>query len=759
MPPDLATILPTVYKKSIVVFRSLCAYSKLLPAWKYSKRHSKVRPNPVLSLKYRVIQGPREQLRSTRDPLTVPLHPGDDPVVDTYSFGVTESPAGPFSVLVTYRTNCEFRVDDSEALLSSRFMGVDEHFFKPSLPSENHFPAAQQEPGSLPVRHRNMNRPDLGQAYGSMSTFHQVGPTTGASPISALRAARELADNSPSSPTRPSNSPRPSQVSRIAALSGEGNHPARRRPSISIQPFKAPPLSASPALIDSPIGSQARSIGSRAGSMDISPGGANMPPPSAPMSLRKPAQLSESAVASSTSGSPRPAPISKYSSSFSHRRARLSSGGASKTDDDNNSSGRVSVSSSTVQPSVGTPMDPSVGSSGSLHADEDNISDFLKMLESRKDLLSKKDARAIEKVPKRTSAALSRFHKMKDSNAMLSESMSSSLLLQQSAVSSSKQLPSLTNPMGGASISISSSPGKAISPHTPHVPAVPSRLSSNSVVDYSHLDRNERHISSEPSEFPSQQTPRDAFRQKTARTPANAIDIPTSPRQYISSFRRSSSAAQNRDGVNVEEDLGDYLPFGMRSISLGAEERSPPSLSELAPRQEVEPTPSEPTDSQRQRETEPSTANDSPSGTSFTRRYQPRFAQASGRGSFQSLQPHTPGASNNGRDSALPDTERETSTSNNAASAASDARRGSGNRFSFNRHLGGALANTDDDEPLLFTMSDFGASRRSLEEARRGGSANSHTETQQQPHERPPSADGRGSGRSTGPSCGFRAWP
>ncbi|EER23799.1 hypothetical protein CPC735_051690 [Coccidioides posadasii C735 delta SOWgp] len=740
LPLDMGSILPTVYKKSIVVFRSLYAYSKLLPAWKYSKRHSKIRPNPALSLKYRILQGPRGQIRSTNDPLTVPLHPGNGPVVDTYSFGVTDSPAGPLSALVTYRTNCDFRVDDSETLLSSRFMGVDERFFKPSLPSEDNFAAAGQEHGSLPVQKRDVGRPDLGQAYGSMSTFHQVGATTGASPISALRAARELAAGSPSSPTRPSHSPRPSQAGRVAALSGEGNHLIQRRPSISIQPFKAPPLSASPALVDSPVGSQPKNSAPRVGPMDITSSARQMPPPhGTPTTSRRSAHVSESAIASSTSGSPRPAPISKYSSSFSHRRGRLSSGGASKTDDDNNSSGRVSVSSSTVHPGSGTSADPATTSSGSLQADEDNISDFLKMLEMGKDLLSKKDSKSLDKNTKRTSAALSRFQKMRDSNAVLSDSMSSSLLLQPSSISSSKQLPNAATSVAGASISVSSSPGKAVSPHTQHIPAVPSRLSSNSVVDYSHShgDRHERRhrLSHESRRSPSEERANDEPRLKRDESTANAIDIPTSPRPFIPSFRRSSSAAQRRSSPPVEDDLGDFLPFGMRSLSLGAEDRSTLSLSELVRQQESSVPASDTNALQQQNQkdtrTGQSIVDESPSriddvpGTSSPRQYQPRFAHGRGRGSFHHLQPHVSAASSLGRASSIPnvtDADREGyigSGNNGGTAVPADTRRGSSHRFSFNRHLG-TPANMDEDEPLLFAMSDFGASRRSLEEGRKG---------------------------------------
>ena len=43
VPPELAMLLPLVYKKSIVFFRSLYTYSNFLPAWKLSRKLGKGR--------------------------------------------------------------------------------------------------------------------------------------------------------------------------------------------------------------------------------------------------------------------------------------------------------------------------------------------------------------------------------------------------------------------------------------------------------------------------------------------------------------------------------------------------------------------------------------------------------------------------------------------------------------------------------------------------------------------------------------------
>ncbi|KKZ68244.1 hypothetical protein EMCG_06067 [[Emmonsia] crescens] len=748
LPADLGSILPTVYKKSIVLFRSLFTYSRFLPAWKFSKRQTTMRSNPSLPIRYRIYKGSRSETHQGLDPLSVPFYDDAGKTTETFSFGVTESPAGPFSVQVTYRMNCDFRVDDSEALLSSRFMGADDTYFRPSLPSEDHFPGGAQEVGSLPVARRENDRPDNAQAYGSLSTFHHAIPATGVSPLSALRAAREFGAGSSVSPISPP-SPKPGQA-RPGFRPRDVAHSAHRKPSISFPPFKAPPLSASPSLVDPAVGSPRNAPG-RTGPVNVPSDSKAMPPPASAASVSRKSTYvsSENAIASSGSGSPRPAPISKYTSSFTHRRGRLSSGGISRIDDDNTSSGRASATSSTAQPSSGIIAEPGA-SSGSLHGDESNIGEFLKMLDMRKDLLNPSDPATLDASTRRTAVALTRFQKMKESNAVLSDSMSSSLVLHRSSTSSSRHLPSVPPMIAGTSISTASSPGKPISPHTPHTPAIPSRLSSNSIIDYSHQDRsdNRRHRLSHEShgslleEAPSEETPMEPA---APNSNANAIDIPTSPRPFIPSYRRSSSAAQRRSNATLDDETGDFLPFGMRSLSLGAEDRSPLSLSALVRQQDLDNDTPAPDllqtnrpqltgDDSNNPDDGPTSAQYHAPSTTSNHPYQPRFSHQRGRGSTGHPHSHSSASSSLGRGNALPssqgaDRDRDTyqgSGSNSGMSTNTDSRRGlgsggAGQRFSFTRHHGPpSSSNFEEDEPLLFTMSDFGIARGSLDGGGRG---------------------------------------
>ena len=582
MPENLGVVLPRTYKNSIVLFRSLYACARLLPAWKLGKRLFTSRyPANTPRLRYRIAQEPKVDKGSRRDSLTIPLNDGHDDVIESHTFDSIESPAGPFSVQVTYRISCDFRIDDSETFLSSRFIGMDEHLFgRPSnrrlesAPAQRLYANPVGEVGSLPQqRPARPSLADQGQAYGSMSTFHQVGPPTGTSPLSALRAARIAGSESPedSEPKKAPRNTQSAQGSRSSLRSADGNTGVGRRPSVSFMPFKTPSLSASPSQGDQMISSITR--GSSLGKSSPLAVLAEARNPSGRPPSRGSPVAPDQANPSPLSNSPKPPAPTRYSSSFGHRKAKPSTGGSSRTEDDN-SSGKTSATSSAAQPGSGV-LAEGVTSSGSIQTDDDNISDFLKLLDQKKDLKSfrsSRDQRVSEASTRRTSAALTKFQRMRDSNAALSESMSSSLMLHRSSSSSSRQLASVPAMVAGTSISTSSSPGKPISPHTPHTPAIPSRLSANSIIEYARpasSDRRRERVANqeEPSQEAEEPTP-------------GAIDIPTSPRPFNPSYRRSSSAAQGPRAAPMDDD--DFFPFGMRSASLGMEDRQPLSLSALA---------------------------------------------------------------------------------------------------------------------------------------------------------------------------------
>ncbi|KAF1997391.1 hypothetical protein P154DRAFT_283595 [Amniculicola lignicola CBS 123094] len=703
---ELKEPLPNVYKKAVVLFRSLYAYLRFLPAFKYNKSLAKLPANhPSLKLNYRISNGDFKSPRP--DTLSIPLYPSSDGVTETQVFPPSNSPVGPLCISAQYRTNCEFSIDDSESMLSSHFMGLDDTY----LEQVNR--EAAGVPGSLPVnRMHSQGTPDLGQAYGSMSTFHQVGPPTGTSPMSALRAARDMPSSSPteSPPQKLPPNHRVVQSSKSSLRSAEVP-PYQRRTSVSFQPFKAGSLSSSPAPGPMVPPSPGSSLGRPSSSLGRTSTPTTLTQPRNRTSLnalpqaalRAPSLPNETAIASSASSSPKPAPIARYSSSFGHRRSRFSSGGGSKTEDDNLSSGRGSVAS-LQQPGSDILNEGEGASSGSLKTDDENISDFLKLLEQKKDLKSfnRSDNASRDATMRRTTAQLNKYQRMRDSHAALSDSVSSSMLLHRSSSSSSRQLSNVPQMIAGTSISTSSSPGKPISPHTPHTPAIPSRLSANSIIEY-----EPRRSRSRPAHPPRElEAIGVQERSESDEQGSNAIDIPTSPRPW-NYVRRSSSVAQQNRAIEDEPDF-----FGLRSASMPTEEvdrerdlqriltAGDLTSSGLFAQTELLASSSRETPS---RDTlSPGSRDDLPrplSTSDLPARRGTYSGSSRGRGGL---------SSHNG------------SSTNLATGITSSTERQS--RYNFSSRQ----APVDDDEPLLFQMSEIGTgSRRSLEEGRGGSSAGS----------------------------------
>lgn len=695
---EFGPILPTIYKKAIVFFRTLFTAVRLWPAFKFSQQSMTKRPQPALQVKLRISAG--ETDRVGFDPLRQPLSEAPD-VVSYYSFGTLSLPVGVFSASVTYRNECHFKLEDAESLLSSRFMGIDENFFKPSLPqSKGH---ARRESsaavGSVPSRRQRRELEDATQAYGSLSTFHGAG-ALGTSPISALRAIKPMGSDT----TSPAGS--------VPASVEEGGHslPVRpslrgkdvpgRRSSISFQAFKAGSLSGSPRVHDGEMPASPLP-GQRQSGIDALMQARNRNSLTAgmPASLRGgPAAATDIPVSSS----PRPT-TGRISSSFSHRRGRSSFGGQSRGgDDDQASSGRQSLSSSIAQPGSGMLAETGgQASSGSLNADDDNISEFLKLLDSKKTLQSFETAKKSESTSKRTVAHLSKFQLMRESNNALTESMTTSVQLNRSSSSPGRQLTSVPGMVAPASMSISSSPGKPLSPHTPHTPAIPSRLSENSIIDYDTQGQVARRVPrtapqiASTEEEPGAETP-----MSPEGTTAIDIPLPLSPR-LMQNNRRASSVAQQQRGLVTDEDDADLAFGSRRSISLGAE-RDPPTLSGLLAMDGAE------------------TAGDA-SGLQPAAHI--RATAATGPPLLTEREKATSGTLLSGTPSDGAPRSRYKSTRGRPTPPQSS--RGSFVGSSSGRYGAGRGDADADDEPLVFDMQVSELGRRSLEEGRGGGSAGS----------------------------------
>ncbi|KAK8136539.1 hypothetical protein PG984_004479 [Apiospora sp. TS-2023a] len=698
LPGDFGPLLATIYKKAIVLFRSIFTTVGVYPASKLARGTKIKGSHPALQLRARV--STNETTSSGFDALRSPLteRPSGDITTD-YMFGSLDLPVGRFYVSVSYRNNCSFQVAETESLLSSRIsLAISDDLFKPSFP---HRSVSRRDYstdiGSLPSHRHALDATDNQQRYGSLSTFHGEGPP-GTSPITALRSIKAPGSDTTSPPdSRPASVEVPAHSLPIRP-SITGSTAAARRPSVSFQPFKHGSLSGSPVprLHDHDISASPHSIGR--GSLVGNP--LNQPRNrwDACLLTRGPPPATETPPVAS---SPRPSATNRFSSSFSHRRNRASYGGASRAgDDDQVSSGKQSASSSLAQPGSGLLNEAGGGgSSGSFQTDDDNIQEFLKMIDSKKTLQSFEPSKKGETSTKRTNAQLSRFHLMRESNNALTESMNSSVQLQRSSSSSSRQLANVPG------MSASSSPGKPLSPHTPHTPAVPSRLSEGFSADHGQSE-GAGMASRIPASVPS-----------TIEETRGAIDIPLSPRAYPHIRRSSSVAQQNRALVDEEE------AEAHRSTSLGAVDGEAPSISALLSQQTA--------------------ANDGAAGSPILEVPSNMATVESSdmlpRGSSSVERENRPPAGLFAGMSSSPQRGRfsfGTGRGHSTPHSGNSSLTGPSNRYGRGYARGGpsgagvigVSSDEMEEEPLLFDMSELGQNmnRRSLEESRGGASLGSN---------------------------------
>lgn len=429
--------LPVAYKKSIVVFRSLFSLARLLPAWRLRKKLAKSKlTGTTLKVACRVGNIPISGSDQLRVSLNQSLVQGADCPIDKHCFHSVDTPAGRFAMAVEYRRDCDFRVDDSEALLSSQFLTSDHGLFnrpQSSLPSEVVRRAARQ--GSLPLAHAHPVHMSGAQSYLPHSLTSEVRP---ASNTSLTRSDR--------------------------------------RPSTAlIQPFKTPSLSASPSLEH--LSSSPRQSPSTPSSMSIE----RTRSANHLLIQRVPSSLGESSPCA-VFGSPRqnqaPQLVKRYSSSFGQRKGSFT---LRRRTSQSYSEYMANLESSTTRGSSRSPamlIPPDV--------DDEEVGAFISLLDRRTPLAGthfKDETTAASRILSASSAQkathdLLKFQRLKDSHMVLVDSLMQSTIAQENAsteTTSSKRPspPSVSVPM------LSTSPSKQISPHTP---AIPSRLSESSVM-------------------------------------------------------------------------------------------------------------------------------------------------------------------------------------------------------------------------------------------------------------------------------------
>ncbi|GAA5812067.1 hypothetical protein MFLAVUS_005516 [Mucor flavus] len=129
--PSFDVDLPNLYKRSIVFFRALHSFVRMLPAHELFRKLHKLGDSNPLSIGFRlssaVVSGNEIALDSTI------LENDARKPTKLYNFSDIVTPMGTFKLNVSYRRNCEFKVEDSERDLSAQFIDMDEQYFTPTM--------------------------------------------------------------------------------------------------------------------------------------------------------------------------------------------------------------------------------------------------------------------------------------------------------------------------------------------------------------------------------------------------------------------------------------------------------------------------------------------------------------------------------------------------------------------------------------------------------------------------------------------------
>ncbi|KAG0212237.1 autophagy protein 13 [Mortierella sp. NVP41] len=487
--PDPVPEPPVVYKKSIIFFRSLFAYMRLLPAYQLYRRLKK--QNHPLRIGFRVGRGqsPEESIfRESEIGIEVPLIEGETrPMLSEYRFGQVETPLGAFSLKVTYRSNCEFHVDESEAMLTSRFMDMDEHYFQPTIVTHSQESSAptRRQPSSTQLARRPSSEmyssgvfqehfnpvPTLRPRRNSVQSLQQRSGeySSSQSSVSSLgtRMSRRGSNGGPGGLFTPLDNQNLAGTPPFSVT--HGGHAAvakhyvdpimesppfklstsqtdNRRPvSTSFSPFKSPSLSSSPS--PSFLEAQPQSLSSRPSSIHL-----HRSPSSSSMSRVQSSQqnMQNSGLLGSipkTGGTLSSLPSGnvnmlstsvKSNASSSTSAPRVTSSFGHRHD----SSGRR-ASSESLPPGRGN-RNSIVGTSSlfQLTPDDDDVNEFMKMLDTPEPLKMfgraggsgigrslASDDTSLTASGLKTKSTLDRFQQLKQVNSNLSDSMSNSQML------------------------------------------------------------------------------------------------------------------------------------------------------------------------------------------------------------------------------------------------------------------------------------------------------------------------------------------
>ncbi|CUM64593.1 uncharacterized protein PRCAT00002201001 [Priceomyces carsonii] len=459
--------LPLIYKQAIILFRSLYGFSRLMPAFKLRKalKNSK---SSKLVLGNKVLDGKQPISSKGRFGLSKSIIPHQMLLTESHLnqkyFQPIQTTLGTLKVSIAYRRHSDFCVHESEEILSTQFMSMDIDKNSESEVIQKHLLDTDERLSDPNIK---ANRRISLSSQASMSV----------SPNSNYHIARESSPPSKRTSNTPPVVQRPSiQPFKIGSMSNSPP-PASNTPyvgsslerRISITSNKSASNASLAAVLRNPRSSTSST--NTTTNIPIASNTNNQYNTSMPRSISSShgSNLQHEdnffANAESTSYTPR------FSSSFGSRASRRFSNTSIRQSTPTGNLNDASILG--TNSALGSPADPVSG----LYIDDD-ISDFVKMIDSKSDLrFSSYNSGNESKLSYNQGSnsqldALSKFQHLKSQHQQLGDSVNASLILQHNQAIGSR--PSSRKSSNSVSSPPPSIPSGSYDNH--HLPSINSRL-------------------------------------------------------------------------------------------------------------------------------------------------------------------------------------------------------------------------------------------------------------------------------------------
>ncbi|RLV90937.1 Autophagy-related protein 13 [Spathaspora sp. JA1] len=379
-PGSIIDELPLIYKQAIILFRSIYGFARLMPGYKLKKKLQSSGSKLVLG--NRILDGNQPISSKGRIGLSKSIIPQQMLTTESHMtqkmFQPIHTSLGSLKISIAYRNHYEFCLHENEEVLSTHFISIDNE-------------RQQQEQHVVHAHHHHVNQLQDTEEESEDQQDKKI--SSSLSPCSSSVRESSSPQRAPSKPIiQPfkvgsiSNSPPTSSLERRVSITSN-----KSTSNASLAAFLRNPRSSTPATANIPI----------ANSNSIGGGGIyGVYNSSFPKSIGSSVGHEDSFVnPDSTNNTPR------FSSSFGSRASRRFS--------------NTSIKQQT----------PDVGNVDANFDADDDISDFVRMIDSKSDLRFSTSSFAVNEINDITSDSLNKFQMLKSQHQQLGDSVNASLIL------------------------------------------------------------------------------------------------------------------------------------------------------------------------------------------------------------------------------------------------------------------------------------------------------------------------------------------